>query len=80
MLSKLDARLDDLDDKLHNLDKTAALQQVSLDEHIRRTNILEKTVIPIKKNFDTVQSYKTLVIKLVSGVAVIAAIYASVRG
>lgn len=37
-----------IDSRLDSIDKTLASQQQSLDEHIRRTELLEKDVAPLK--------------------------------
>lgn len=41
-------KLDKMDDRLNSVDKTLAEQHVSLKEHIRRTEILEDEMKPIK--------------------------------
>jgi hypothetical protein len=79
LLVKLDDRLDSMDQKLHSLDKTTVLQQVSLDEHIRRTNLIEQKLEPIEKHVNTVQTITTSVAKFVSGIAVLVGIVAAVR-
>lgn len=75
MLVRLDDRLDDVDQKLHSLDKTSVLQQVSLDEHIRRTNLIEQKLDPIEKHVNTVQILSTNVAKFVGFAAVLAGIW-----
>ena len=44
-------KLDKIMDTLHRMDITLAKQQVSLDEHIRRTNLLEEYVAEDKEQF-----------------------------
>jgi hypothetical protein len=48
LLSKVDSRLDDIHE-------VQIKQQASLDEHIRRTAILEKQISPIQKHVHMVQ-------------------------
>ena len=40
-LSRMDSKLDKLDDRMDGMSSTLVKQQSSLDEHIRRTNLLE---------------------------------------
>lgn len=40
-LNRLDGKLDKLDDRLDKVDNTMIRQQSILDEHVRRTNLLE---------------------------------------
>ncbi len=78
-LAKLDDRLDTVDQLLHSLDKTAALQQASLDEHMKRTALLEDALKPVKKAHETVQSIATLVIKFVAACGAVVAIWAAFK-
>lgn len=48
-LDKLDEQIKVLDKRLDSVDITLAKQQVSLDEHIKRTTLLENKVIPLEK-------------------------------
>ena len=48
-LDKLEGKLDKLDDRIDGISVTLAKQQVSLDEHIRRTDVLEKHVKDVQK-------------------------------
>jgi hypothetical protein len=86
MLARLDDRLDDcnerlldMDDKLHSLDKTADLQRVSLELHIRRTDLLQEIVTPIKKKLDSAVNISTFIFKLFAAAAVIAGIYTAFK-
>ena len=86
MLIRLDDRLDDLDAKLHSLDKTTDLQRVSLEEHIRRTNLLEialsetnKSIQPIQEHVHSVTKITTFVFKFVSGAAVLVGIWTAFK-
>lgn len=40
-LNRLDSKLDKLDDRLDGIDKTLIKQEAILDEHVKRTNLLE---------------------------------------
>jgi hypothetical protein len=42
-------RLDKIDIKLNNIDKTLIKQFLTLEEHIKRTNALEEKINPIER-------------------------------
>lgn len=48
---KIDIKLDKMCEHLASIDITIARQQVSLDEHISRTELLEKRLDPVEKNY-----------------------------
>ena len=48
-LDRIEQKVDKLDHRLDNVDITLAKQHVSLDEHIKRTALLESKVIPLEK-------------------------------
>lgn len=43
-LGRIDSKLDRIDSRLDDQGKTLALQNASLDEHVRRTNMLEEKI------------------------------------
>ena len=43
-LNKIDSKLDKLDDRLDEQGKTLVKQQAILDEHVKRTNLLEDKI------------------------------------
>lgn len=53
-LDRIENKIDKIVDRIGSIDVTVAKQQVSLDEHIARTNILEDEIRPIKKHVDIV--------------------------
>lgn len=57
-------------DRLNSIDKTLAAQHVSLKDHIRRTEILEKQIEPLKSSLDMIKG----VFKFIALVGVIATI------
>ena len=61
-LNRIENKIDTLHDKVSSIDKTLAEQHISLKEHIKRTNLLEEEVRPIKKHVTMLQG----AIKLVS--------------
>lgn len=47
-MSHIDEKLDRIESKVANIDVTLAKQQVSLDYHILRTDMLEEKIKPIE--------------------------------
>ena len=50
MLDKIYSKLDKIEDRLNSIDVTAAEQQKDIKIHIKRTNILESTVLGLRSN------------------------------
>ena len=46
---KIDSKLDRVETRLDTIDKTTVKQQTILDEHMRRTALLEAKVAPLEK-------------------------------
>jgi len=68
-------RIDKIFDKLGSIDVTLAEQHVTLKEHIRRTEILENQIEPIKKHVNMVNG----ALKLIGLLGVVAAIIESIH-
>lgn len=47
---KLEKKLDKVEDRLDTMDKTLVKQEENLKEHMRRTDLLEKDMQPVKKH------------------------------
>ena len=54
-IDRMDSKLDRLDERLDQVSITLALNTESLAEHMRRTDLLEQQVLPIKKHVDIVK-------------------------
>lgn len=67
--------LKDLDKRVDSIDITLARQEVSLAEHIRRTNILEEKLEPVEKHVTMLNG----VMKFLGISALIAGIYSSIK-
>jgi hypothetical protein len=52
---RLEKKIDKVFEKIASIDVTLAKQHVSIDEHIRRTNILENDIRPIKAHVNRVE-------------------------
>lgn len=46
---RVEGKLDRLGDRLGDVDKTLAAQHVSLEHHIKRTDLLEKQIAPLQR-------------------------------
>lgn len=68
--SNSDKRLEEIERLLASIDKTMALNTAHLDEHIRRTEILEEQIQPIKVHVEQMRGAA----KLLAILALIAAI------
>lgn len=72
--SRLENKIDKLDDRLCSIDVTLAAQHVSLKEHMRRTQLLEEDVAPIKVHVAMIQGGLKLISLIGLSVGFIAAI------
>lgn len=70
-LERIETKIDHITDKIVSLDITSAKQQTSLDEHIRRTNLLEEEIRPIKKHVDRVNG----ALSVIGFIAVLVEVY-----
>ena len=52
---RLENKLDTLGDKLADIDKTLTRNTVSLEDHVRRTNLLEEKLAPVEKHVAMIQ-------------------------
>lgn len=50
-LNKIESKLDKMDDKLNVIDVMVARQQVILEEHVKRTNMLEDVVKTVNEQY-----------------------------
>jgi len=69
ILKRIEGKIDVLDTRLDSVDVTLAKQEVSLSEHIRRTEIIEGRLEPIESYMDKTK-----------GVLVFVAFLASISG
>lgn len=49
-MKNLEDKIDSISEKITNIDVTLAKQSVVLEEHIRRTNLLEEKLAPVEKH------------------------------
>ncbi len=54
-LDRIEDKIDKLSEHLGKIDSTLSAQHVSLEHHIKRTDLLEGQVAPIKKHVEGVQ-------------------------
>ena len=74
-LTKISEKLETIDGRINTIDVTLAKQHVSLDEHIRRTEILESKLEPIDTHVKMVNG----ALKLIGGLALLASIYRYIK-
>lgn len=60
-LERIEDKLDAVAERINKIDITLAGQHVSLVDHIRRTALLEKAIVPIKKHVDAMQGAAKLI-------------------
>lgn len=72
MTDRILKKLDDMDDKINNIDKTLVRNTASLDEHIRRTELLEEAIKPVQEHVSMMKGAAKLIgyISLIVGIAV----------
>ncbi len=71
---KLDQQLEKLDSRLDNIDVTLARQNVSLETHIKRTELLEEALVPLKAHMNQIMGAG----KLIGIVALLTTIIATI--
>ena len=54
-LDRIESKIDDISDHLASVDVTLKGQHITLKEHMRRTELLEKDLAPIKKHVYMIQ-------------------------
>lgn len=69
-LERIENKLDKVVDEISEIKETTAKQQVSLDYHIKRTDLLEEKLEPVEAHVQLVSS----LFKIIGGIAVIAGI------
>lgn len=60
-LERIEVKIDKLSDHLGSIDSTLSAQHVSLKDHIRRTEILEENIVPIRRHVDMVKGALALI-------------------
>lgn len=74
-LTRVLDKIDKIDDKLAIIDTTLLRNTITLEEHIRRTSILESEIKPLKKHVTLVESFFKIIGFTSTLVGIIAAIY-----
>lgn len=73
-ITRIEDKVDKIIEKISSIDVTLAAQHVSLKDHIRRTEILEKEMKPVKKHAERVK----ITFGLIGGVSVVLGIIETV--
>jgi hypothetical protein len=66
-MSRVEDTLDRIEARLDALDRQAERNNALLEEHIRRTNILEQTVVPLEKEWSKAKTIMYVLIALLGG-------------
>lgn len=69
-LERIENKLDKVVDQIGEINETTTKQQVSLDYHIKRTDLLEKKLEPVEEHVQLVSA----LFKIIGGLAVVAGI------
>ena len=69
-LERIENKLDKVVDQIGEINETTAKQQVSLEYHIKRTDLLEKKLEPVEAHVSLVSA----LFKIIAGIAVLAGI------
>lgn len=70
-VKRFEDKIDKISDKMASMDTTLAKQSVILEEHVRRTNLLEEKIEPIEKHVHMVHG----VLKFIGIIGVFIAIF-----
>jgi len=62
---RIENKLDKITDHMANIDVTLAKQSVLLDEHIKRSNLLEAKLAPVEKHVAIINT----ILKILGGLA-----------
>lgn len=73
-LTRILDKIDKIDDKISTIDSTLLRNTITLEEHVRRTSILEAEIKPLKKHVILVESF----FKITGFVVTIAGILAGI--
>lgn len=79
-LLRIDGRLDTINDKLSALAATATVHQATLDEHMRRTELLEKSVAAVQERIRPLEKSEVRWALAAKVVAFVAATVGAVAG
>ncbi len=73
-LDRIESKIDKLTDRIGSIDVTLASQHESLKEHIRRTELLETDVAPIKRHVAMIQGVLKFIMLLSVLVGIVTAL------
>lgn len=62
MVIQMDNKIDLILEKIHNIDKTMDRNTVSLELHIKRTNLLESELKPIKEHVQLMNAIAKVIV------------------
>ncbi len=74
-LEKIDRKLEKIDERIDNIDKHLAVYNAQLRFHIKRTDLLESEVKPLKIHLHKVNGILTFIGILATVVTIVATLY-----
>lgn len=78
-ISRIEDKIDIISERLSSIDSTIYAQHISLKEHMRRTDLLEKSLDPVQKHVIMIQGGIKLLAGLVIAVGVISSIISIIQ-
>lgn len=67
-LERFETKLDTIQSKIASIDVTLATQSVVLEEHVRRTNALERKIEPVENHVRLMKSLAKIIVFMGLGV------------
>lgn len=74
-LIRIEDKVDQVVDRLHAMDVTLASQAVTLEDHVRRSTMLERQMVPIKRHVNMMEG----ALKLLGILAVLFELYKAIK-
>lgn len=79
-LSRIENKIDKIVDHISSIDVTLAAQHMSLEEHIKRTNLLEEQIEPLKKHTANVEGVVKFIILIATVGAGVEGLFMILKG
>lgn len=74
-LNKIEEKLEVVVEKIHAIDKTMERNTASLEEHVKRTNLLEEKLTPVEDHVKAVNA----VLKFIGALSILAGLFLTIR-
>lgn len=77
-LDRLHAKLDKVVESIHSIDKTLAVNTASLEEHVKRTNLLQTKVEALDDKVKSVKTGYKVVMWIIGAIAAVATFFKNI--